>query len=107
MKLKTIFVCSSCGYESPKWLGKCPSCNSWNSFYEEKDVEKKGVGASAKKEKADAIQLNKVEKKTTTRIKTGIGELDRVLGGGFVLRLFNSSWWRARNWKIYANSSNL
>ena len=72
------------GYESPKWLGKCPSCNSWNSFYEEKDVEKKGT-TTIKKEKTDAIQLNKVEKKSTSRIKTGIGELDRVLGGGFVL----------------------
>ena len=72
------------GYESPKWLGKCPSCNSWNTFYEEKDVEKKGT-TTIKKEKTEAIQLNKVEKKSTTRIKTGIGELDRVLGGGFVL----------------------
>ena len=73
------------GYESPKWLGKCPSCNEWNTFYEEKDVEKKGTASSSKKERTDAIQLNQVEKKTTTRIKTGIGELDRVLGGGFVL----------------------
>lgn len=35
-KAKSIFVCSDCGYESPKWLGKCPACNSWNTFYEEK-----------------------------------------------------------------------
>ena len=35
-KAKTVFVCSDCGYESPKWLGKCPACNSWNTFYEEK-----------------------------------------------------------------------
>ena len=35
-KTKTVFVCSSCGYESTKWLGKCPGCNAWNSFYEEK-----------------------------------------------------------------------
>ena len=35
-KTKTVFVCSSCGYESTKWLGKCPGCNEWNSFYEEK-----------------------------------------------------------------------
>lgn len=83
MKTKTIFVCNSCGYESPKWLGKCPACNEWNSFYEEKDVSKKGTSSKAK-ERQEAIKLNEVEKKETFRIKTGIEELDRVLGGGFV-----------------------
>ena len=83
MKTKTIFVCSSCGYESPKWLGKCPACNEWNTFYEEKDVTKSGT-KDKRTERAEAIQLNKVEKKETSRIKTGIDELDRVLGGGFV-----------------------
>ena len=71
------------GNESPKWLGKCPACNSWNTFYEEKDVDKKGT--SSKKERADVVKLSEVIKKTKTRIKTGIGELDRVLGGGFVV----------------------
>ena len=83
MKAKTIFVCSSCGYESPKWMGKCPACNEWNTFYEEKDVTKSGT-KDKKKEASQAVQLNKVEKKETLRIKTGIEELDRVLGGGFV-----------------------
>ena len=83
MKSKTIFVCSSCGYESPKWMGKCPACNEWNTFYEEKDVTKSGT-KEKKKELSQAIQLNKVEKKESLRIKTGIEELDRVLGGGFV-----------------------
>ncbi len=83
MKTKTIFVCSNCGYESSKWLGKCPACNEWNSFYEEKDVTKSGT-KEKRKERSEAIQLNKVEKKETSRIKTGIEELDRVLGGGFV-----------------------
>ena len=83
MKTKTIFVCSNCGYESSKWLGKCPACNEWNTFYEEKDVTKSGT-KEKRKERSEAIQLNKVEKKETSRIKTGIEELDRVLGGGFV-----------------------
>ena len=83
MKIKTIFVCSNCGYESSKWLGKCPACNEWNTFYEEKDVTKSGT-KEKRKERSEAIQLNKVEKKETSRIKTGIEELDRVLGGGFV-----------------------
>ena len=62
MKTKTIFVCSNCGYESSKWLGKCPACNEWNSFYEEKDVTKSGT-KEKRKERSEAIQLNKVEKK--------------------------------------------
>lgn len=72
------------GYESPKWLGKCPSCNEWNTFYEEKDVDKKGTSSTSRLERVDAIKLNQVENKKTIRIQTGIGELDRVLGGGFV-----------------------
>lgn len=83
MKVKTIFVCSSCGYESPKWMGKCPACNEWNTFYEEKDVTKSGT-KEKKKELGQVVKLNEVEKKETSRIKTGIEELDRVLGGGFV-----------------------
>ena len=51
-KMKTVFVCSNCGYESSKWLGKCPGCNEWNSFYEEKitkSSDKSGVGVIEKK----------------------------------------------------------
>ena len=82
-KQSTVFVCNECGYESSKWLGKCPACGQWNTFFEEKIV----TGSSAKdktKTKAEVIKLNEVEKKTTIRIETGVKELDRVLGGGFV-----------------------
>ncbi len=85
-KQSTVFVCSSCGYESSKWLGKCPSCNEWNTFYEEKQTNikaKAGIGGNNKSSQ-DAIKLNQVEKKETARIKTEVDELDRVLGGGFV-----------------------
>ena len=51
MKNKTIFVCSECGNESTKWLGKCPACNSWNTFYEQKIVESKSGGALSKDRK--------------------------------------------------------
>ena len=88
MKTKTIFVCNSCGYESPKWLGKCPACNEWNTFFEEKDVTKSGT-KDKKKERTDPIKLNEVVKKETIRIRTGIEELDRVLGGGFVSRFID------------------
>ena len=86
-KVKTIFVCSECGYESPKWLGKCPGCQAWNSFYEEKMVENKGITAGSskdKKTKATPRALNDVAGKLEGRTSTGISELDRVLGGGLV-----------------------
>ena len=79
----TVFVCSNCGYESAKWLGKCPACNEWNSFYEEK-ISKTADGKKEKKSSAIPVTLSKVEKTETTRIKTGFDELDRVLGGGLV-----------------------
>lgn len=85
-KSKTVFVCNECGYESAKWLGKCPACNAWNSFYEEKVVkEKDGSFISDKKTKnSKPTTLNSIEGKEAARTSTGVGELDRVLGGGLV-----------------------
>ena len=85
MKTKTVFVCSNCGYESAKWLGKCPACNEWNSFYEEK-VTGTVSSSSGKKVKKSVTprKLKEVEGISEVRISTGIGELDRVLGGGLV-----------------------
>lgn len=82
-KSKTIFVCSECGYESPKWLGKCPACNAWNTFYEEKEQKIVGIDGKAK-EAAKPKVLNSVEGKASIRMPTGYNELDRVLGGGLV-----------------------
>ncbi len=81
-KTKNVFVCSNCGYESAKWLGKCPGCNEWNSFYEEKFT--KDTKSTGEKRVVKATKLNEVEKRQTTRFSTGIQELDRVLGGGMV-----------------------
>ena len=85
-KPKTIFVCSSCGYESSKWLGKCPACNEWNTFHEEKVVNSSNniSGSSGNKAKIMPRKLKEVEGIETARTSTGIGELDRVLGGGLV-----------------------
>ena len=86
-KAKTIFVCSSCGYESAKWLGKCPACNEWNTFYEEKVVNTSstaGGKSSSSKERSMPRKLKEVEGIEMARTSTGIGELDRVLGGGLV-----------------------
>lgn len=85
-KAKTIFVCNECGYESAKWLGKCPACNEWNSFVEEKIQNTKDsfvVSAEGKKVNKP-MALNSVEGKESFRTSTGFGELDRVLGGGIV-----------------------
>ena len=83
-KNKTVFVCNECGYESPKWMGKCPACNAWNSFFEEKVVSTSGSNSGKKKELSKPIELNKIEGKTEAKISTGFNELDRVLGGGLV-----------------------
>ena len=85
-KSKTVFVCNNCGYESAKWLGKCPACNEWNSFYEEKIAKTTdGAFSTDKKTKsAKPSSLNSIEGKEATRTSTGVNELDRVLGGGIV-----------------------
>ena len=84
-KSKTIFVCSECGYESPKWMGKCPACNQWNTFYEEKKINSSASNNTLKrKEISKPVELNKIEGKIENKISTGFGELDRVLGGGLV-----------------------
>lgn len=80
MKQKTVFTCQNCGYRSPKWQGKCPDCNSWNSFVEETYIESK----SFKRVAEEPVLLRDIEYTETLRFKTGISELDRVLGGGIV-----------------------
>lgn len=82
-KNQTIFVCSSCGNESPKWLGKCPACNQWNTFYEEKVVKDKATNQK-RALASETVKLNSVETTKYERYKTGYEELDRVLGGGLV-----------------------
>ena len=75
-KSTTVFVCNGCGYESSKWLGKCPACGEWNSFFEEKIVTS-GSGSSSKdknKPKSEVVKLNEVVKKESFRIKTNLGE---------------------------------
>ncbi len=84
-KAKTVFVCGNCGYESAKWLGKCPACNEWNSFYEEKiSTAVSSNNPSGKAKSVVPRKLKEVEGIDEARSSTGIGELDRVLGGGLV-----------------------
>ena len=81
---KTIFVCNECGYESVKWLGKCPACNSWNTFFEQKIEKVTENGIKKIKERNEPKALNSYKGQEVSRISTGFGELDRVLGGGIV-----------------------
>jgi len=85
MKNKSIFFCNECGYETPKWLGKCPGCGAWNSMVEEKiKTETNHKKTSASKLQNKAKKLKDVDMTADKRISTGIGEFDRVLGGGIV-----------------------
>src|ERR671923_1273241 len=81
----TLFACSACGHESPKWHGRCPSCGEWNSLVEETRSGPSGRSPSRRGGRAlTPLPLAEVEAATVDRLPTGIGELDRVLGGGLV-----------------------
>ncbi len=85
MKTKTVFACQSCGYQSPRWLGRCPDCNNWNSFVEEDyAIPSSGAKERTALYKDEPVLLKDVKIKEAGRFKTGILELDRVLGGGIV-----------------------
>ena len=81
-KDKTVFVCGECGYESPKWMGRCPGCNSWNTMVEEKMV--RTGGASVSRGASTSVRLSKVASLPEKRVSSGIVEMDRVLGGGLI-----------------------
>jgi DNA repair protein RadA/Sms len=85
-KTKTSFFCQSCGYESPKWVGKCPSCQEWNSFVEEvkvkEDSSKKIWQSDATK--SEPVLIDTIDGAHINRIASHDNELDRVLGGGIV-----------------------
>ncbi len=84
-KIKTFYQCQACGYASPKWLGKCPDCNSWNSFVEEQAVAPaKGGRAKQIADKTEPVPLHAIASISEQRTSTGLREFDRVLGGGVV-----------------------
>lgn len=85
VKSKTVYVCSECGYESPKWIGKCAGCGEWNTMVEDVRLPQKAVTAAAKPLHAfSARPLSQIDAADEHRFVTGIKELDRVLGGGIV-----------------------
>src|ERR671915_668642 len=88
----TVYACTECGHESPKWRGRCPGCGQWNTIAEEACVAPpaggRGAGAAgggrARARALRPVRLGEVETPRVDRLSTGIGELDRVLGGGLV-----------------------
>lgn len=85
-KSKTIFVCNQCGFESGKWNGRCQECGAWNSFEETEQTVSVRTGSARKtSDLTDKImELSEIDVDSDVRYETGIGELDRVLGGGLV-----------------------
>ena len=86
-KAKTIYICSQCGYETPRWMGKCPDCGSWNTLEEQApapaQVEEKKLKRAPGSD-AEAVRVDSIPDEAMERRTTGIRELDRVLGGGVV-----------------------
>lgn len=80
-KSKVVFYCTNCGYESLKWLGKCPDCNAWNSFAEEEKITTK---MPLPREAAAPEKIGEITIKKEMRVSSGFPEVDRVLGGGFI-----------------------
>jgi DNA repair protein RadA/Sms len=80
-KTKSVFICNNCGFETPKWAGKCPDCGRWNSFEESMVAHSSFHNSSPRKNNAPVI-LSEGEDTGETRMQSGIQELDRVLGGG-------------------------
>ena len=85
-KSKTVFVCGECGYETPKWVGKCPGCGEWNTMVEDVRLPQKAAVSAAPRpaHTFSAIPLSQINAADEHRFVTGISELDRVLGGGIV-----------------------
>jgi len=85
-KVKTVFTCQECGYQSAKWLGKCPECNQWNSFSEEETFKpSKAAPKSISGRENNPKTMNEIEHENIERYQTQIGEFDRVMGGGVTL----------------------
>lgn len=82
---KTVYFCQNCGYESAKWMGQCPGCNEWNTFVEE-TVSPLSAGKNGKRSQglAKPKGLSEIDLSEDERKSSGMGELDRVLGGGIV-----------------------
>ncbi|UCB52261.1 MAG: DNA repair protein RadA, partial [Candidatus Zixiibacteriota bacterium] len=80
-KTKTVYICQSCGHKSLRWIGKCPDCGEWNSMVEERITRRRSTGST---QKASSVRLGEVDLTDEDRVKSGMREFDRVVGGGIV-----------------------
>lgn len=91
-KLKTAYFCQNCGAQASKWIGKCPSCNEWNTYVEEVIQKENGIASSSTKQRASKpVLISEIEENKEIRFRTPDQEINRVLGGGIVpgsLQLF-------------------
>ena len=83
-KAKTVFICRECGFEAPKWSGRCPSCGEWNTMDEEVQTPRSAAAPAKRGETAAPQKLRQIDPRGEARCSTGMKELDRVLGGGIV-----------------------
>ncbi len=83
-KTKTVYVCQSCGSQSPRWMGKCPDCGAWNTMVEERMEKAKDIGSAKRGHGAEPLLLEDIQARDEDRFVTKIREFDRVLGGGIV-----------------------
>lgn len=83
-KVKTKWVCQNCGYETPKYIGKCPDCGSWGTLTEEVEVKSSNLSQSVIIDESPVCLINEIEITESIKLPTGFEELDRVLGGGLV-----------------------
>jgi DNA repair protein RadA/Sms len=83
-KTKTVYVCQSCGSQSPRWMGKCSDCGAWNTMVEERVEKTKDIGSAKRGHGSEPLLLGDIQARDEDRFVTKIGELDRVLGGGIV-----------------------
>lgn len=114
MKAKTLFYCTECGNEMPKWQGKCPACGAWNTVVEqptEKPVKKAGINHPRGSAAGVAVHRPKlmkdVEITDELRFCTGMGELDRVLGGGAGQGIAGSDRRCSWHWKVHTYAADL
>ncbi|MBR6511970.1 MAG: DNA repair protein RadA, partial [Clostridia bacterium] len=86
-KVRSMFVCSACGYENPKWYGRCPQCGEWDTFEERVINDEPASIAKLKSnsgKRGNALRISEIQADGEQRYKTGLSEFDRVLGGGIV-----------------------
>ncbi len=79
-RIKSVFICQHCGYESPKWMGRCPGCGEWNTMVEEVLSKTDRRGTTAGQEGSRPVAMDQIDLSKETRNSTGMEELDRVLG---------------------------